>query len=106
MKNSESDSGWRIEYPDDIEKVFKKFSRKEKEKIYSKIGELQTLQNPISHHQVLPLTAELKGKWKLKWGNFRVVFKLNSKRRIIEVELIDRKTEGTYRKAIRRLRGK
>ena len=102
MKNSGSSSSWRIEYPNDIEKEFKKFSRKEKQKIYSKIGELQTLQNPFTHHQVFPLTAELKGKWKLKWGNFRVVFKLNGKRRIIEVELVGRKTEATYRKVIRR----
>ena len=102
MKNSENSSGWRVKYPDGIEKIFKKFHRKEQKKIYSKIGELRTLQNPLSHHQVLPLTTELKGNWKLKWGNFRVVFELNSRKRIIEVVLVERKTEATYRKLKRR----
>ena len=98
MKNSENSSDWEVKYPDDTEKVFKKFSRKEQEKIYSKIGELQTLQNPLSHHQVFPLTAELKGNWKLKWGDFRVVFELDSRERTIKVKSVGRKTEGIYRK--------
>ena len=102
MKNSGNDSAWGAKYPDGIEKVFKKFNRKEQKKIYSKIGELQTLQNPLSHHQVLPLTAELKGNWKLKWGDFRVIFELNSRKKIIEVKSVGRKTEGTYRKVKRR----
>ena len=94
MRNLENGSGWKIEYPDDIEKEFKKFNPKERKKIYSKIGELQALQNPLTHHQVSPLTGELKGKWKLKWGNFRVVFTLNSKRETVEINLIGRK-DGT-----------
>ena len=102
MKSSENSSGWGVKFPDDTKKVFKKFSRKEQEKIYSKIGELQTLQNPFSHHQVLPLTAELKGNWKLKWGDFRVVFELNSRKKIIEVALVERKIKGTYRKLKRK----
>ena len=106
MKNLANSSEWKIEYPDDIEKVFKKLQRKEQKKIYVKIGELAKLRNPLSHPQVLPLTGLLKGKWKLKLGNFRVVFTINNKRKIIEVELVDRRTEDTYKKIIRHLKSK
>ena len=98
MKNSHESSNWKIEYPHDIDKVFKKFTKKEQKRILDKIDELKPLKNPLLHAQVTPLVGLLKGKWKLKWGKFRVVFALDAKRKVIQILLVARRSEKTYKK--------
>ena len=99
MKNSSENWVWRLEYPDDFAKLLKQFNRKQQAKILKKIEELAPLQNPISHPQVIPLTEpRLRGKFRMKFSDVRVVFSLDTRDRIIQIELIALRKESTYKK--------
>ena len=99
MKNSSEGWVWQVEYPDDSAKLLEQFNRKQQAKILKKIEELTPLQNPISHPQVIPLTeSRLRGKFRMKFGDLRIVFSLNTKDRVIQIELIALRKESTYKK--------
>ena len=100
MKSSSESSIWKVEYPDDFADYLKRrFSRDVQAKIIRKIEELIPLQNPLMHPQVIPLTEErLRGKYRMKFGRIRVVFSLNSRERILLIELVALRQKDTYRR--------
>lgn len=104
MTNSRKSSAWRVEYPDDFPAALSKlFTKRQLEKIVSKIEELPPLQNPISHPQVIPLTGErLRGKYRMKFGQIRIVFSLDTQTRAIQIELIVARKETTYKHLARK----
>ncbi|MFH0795508.1 MAG: hypothetical protein V2A65_00430 [Candidatus Omnitrophota bacterium] len=100
MTNSKEGSGWQIRYPDDfVELVKRAFNKKEQVKILTKVEELVPLQNPLIHPQVIPLMEQrLRGKYRMKFGDIRIVFSLDTKERVIQVELIARRKDATYKR--------
>lgn len=51
-----------------------------------------------------PLTGELKGYWKLRIGEFRVIYEIENDKIIVYVIMVDyRRDKEAYKNAIRRL---
>lgn len=78
-------TSWSIKFSSIAEKYFNKLDRKKRQKIAEKLRSLAKLPNPLEHPQVQPLTAELKGFYRLREGNYRIIFSVLSKEKIIAV---------------------
>jgi mRNA interferase RelE/StbE len=69
-------NNFEIIYHDEVAKDIKNFSFKDKENIKNTIDYKLTIR---PEYYAVPLKRNLKGFWKLRVGDFRVVFKINKK---------------------------
>ena len=76
---------WSIKVSSIAEKYFKKLDQKRKRKIKEKLLALSRQQNPLENIQVKALTGELKGFYRLRIGNYRIIFALLEEEKVIAV---------------------
>jgi len=76
---------WSIRISSDAEKYFQKLDKKRRERIKERLLKLSKLENPLQNPQVKALTGELKGFYRLRIGNYRIIFALLAKEEIIAV---------------------
>lgn len=76
---------WQVKLSAKAEKYYKKLDKKMRNRVRQALEELSTFENPIEHQDVKPLTGELKGFYRLRIGDFRIVFALLCDIRIIAV---------------------
>ncbi|EDP74513.1 type II toxin-antitoxin system RelE/ParE family toxin [Hydrogenivirga sp. 128-5-R1-1] len=76
---------WTIKLSSTAEKKFKRLDRKTGARINGSLRALSNAENPILHRNVKPLVGELKGFYRLRVGDFRVIFALLEDERIIAV---------------------
>ena len=76
---------WTIKVSTNAEKYFKKLDKKLKERIKNHLKEISTYDNPLGYAQVRPLTGELRGFYRLRIGNYRIVFSLIQEYKVIAV---------------------
>lgn len=79
---------WKVEVFPEAEKFLKRLDRKKRKLIISHLKEMENLQNPLLHPNVLPLTGKLKGFYRLRVGKYRIIFELLNKRKVIAVHII------------------
>ncbi len=80
---------YKLNYHADVKKIdLKKIDNKNKAMIKKAIEE-RLAENPEIYGR--PLQRSLKGYWKLRIGNYRIIFKF-SKTKILILGIIDRKT--------------
>ncbi len=75
---------WSVEYADTALKQLKKLDKKNPllaDKIMDYLDELATLDNPCVRGK--PLTANLKGRWRYRIENYRVICQIDNGRLII-----------------------
>jgi mRNA interferase RelE/StbE len=65
---------WRIEVKPTAEKQYLKLDKKAKLRIQSALLELEQAENPLLHHAARNLTGKLKGDYRLRVGDWRVLF--------------------------------
>ena len=56
------------------------------------------MENPLTHRQIIRLTGELKGYYRLTIGDWRLFFTLAGKERIICVSAIKKREKDTCRR--------
>ena len=79
---------WTVElYPEAI-KRYDRLARNLRERIRKSLGELQGMEHPASHRQVIPLVGQLKGFYRLRVGDYRIIFELLDPRHGIAVHAI------------------
>ncbi len=76
---------WSIRTSSDAENYFQKLDRKRRKRIKEKLLKLSQQENPLENPQVKALTGELKGFYRLRIGNYRIIFALLAKEEIIAV---------------------
>ena len=76
---------WTIKISSNAERYFKKLDKNLKKRVKERLLELAKYENPIEHPQVRPLAGDLKSFYRLRIGNYRVIFSLLEKERIIAV---------------------
>ena len=76
---------WSIKVSSIAEKYFKKLDKKRKRKIKEKLLALSRQQNPLENIQVKALTGELKGFYRLRIGDYRIIFALLEEEKVIAV---------------------
>lgn len=80
---------WSVEFNDASAKAFRKLDGKTQRVIKAKLQELQALQDPGVLAK--PLMHDLKGRWRLRVGSYRVIFSLEKQRLVILVVDIGRR---------------
>ncbi|GMR22735.1 MAG: hypothetical protein BMS9Abin37_1104 [Acidobacteriota bacterium] len=65
---------WRIEVKPSAEKQYLKLDRKTRQRIKDALRDLETVENPLLHPRVRPLTGKLKGDYRVRVGDWRLLF--------------------------------
>ena len=76
---------WTIKVSSGAEKYYKKLDKKLRKRIKEDITSLSKFENPLEHPQVKSLTADLRGFHRLRVGEYRVIFSIIEKTKIIAV---------------------
>ena len=84
---------WSVEFNNASAKAFRKLDGKTQRAIKAKLQELLALQDP--GELAKPLMHDLKGRWRLRVGSYRVIFSMEQKRLLILVVDIGRR-DGIY----------
>ncbi len=79
---------WRVELSKYALKNLKKLEDKTAQKILDNLQELEGLENPLLHQGVRPLVGQLKGFYRLRIGNMRIVFELDRNNKRIGIHTI------------------
>jgi len=76
---------WSIRVSSTAEKYFKKLDKKLQRKIKDKLLALSGQQNPLENPQIRALTGELKGFYRLRVGDYRIIFALLKEEKAIAI---------------------
>mgnify|MGYP001607812812 CR=1 FL=1 len=76
---------WVVKVSSAAEKHYNRLDKKARGKIKKKLLDFSEFKNPLSHKDVKALTGDLDGFYRLRIGEFRVVFSIISDRRTIAV---------------------
>ncbi|MFC2166927.1 type II toxin-antitoxin system RelE/ParE family toxin [Acidobacteriota bacterium] len=79
---------WRVELSKSAFKHLKKLEEKSAQKILENLQELEGWENPCFHQDIRPLVGQLKGFYRLRVGNMRIIFELDRNNRRIGVHAI------------------
>jgi mRNA interferase RelE/StbE len=79
---------WRIEIKPSAEKQYHKLDRKMRQRIKGALQELEKEENPFFHASVRPLTGELKGDFRMRVGDWRVLFTPDKDTKVLHVYAI------------------
>lgn len=76
---------WTIKFSSVAEKYFIKLDSDLKKRIKNKLSEMVLMEDPLGHSCVKPLTGELKGFYRFRIGDYRLVFSLIREEKIIAI---------------------
>jgi len=76
---------WTVKVSSRAEKYFNRLDKDLKNRIKSELEALSGLENPLDHRQVRPLTGELRGFFRLRVGDYRIIFAILDAEKIIAV---------------------
>ncbi len=79
---------WRIEVKPTAEKQYLKLDKTARQRIQSALLELEQTENPLFHHAVRNLTGKLRGDYRLRVGDWRVLFTPDRAEKVIYVYAI------------------
>ena len=65
---------WKTILSKESEKYLCKLDKQTQKRIIKALRELEKMENPLLHTGVRPLTGKLKGKYRLRIGNLRLIF--------------------------------
>ncbi len=65
---------WRIEIEPSAEKQYLELDRKTRKRIQDALRDLEDEENPFLHPRVRPLTGRLKGDYRVRVRDWRVLF--------------------------------
>ena len=79
---------WRVELSPPAIKQIKKLDTKTAKKILDDLQELEGWENPLFHPDIRPLAGQLKGFYRMRIGNLRIIFELDGNNKRIGVHAI------------------
>jgi mRNA-degrading endonuclease RelE of RelBE toxin-antitoxin system len=79
---------WKIEVKPTAEKSYLKLESKTRKRIKRALLELEKSDNPLLHHNVRALTGRLRGDYRLRVGDWGVLFNPDNDQKIIHVYAI------------------
>lgn len=87
---------WEIEIKPRAVKSYKKLNSKTKKIIKEALNQLNTVENPLILNNVKALLGKLKGDYRLRKGNYRILFTPDEQKQILYVYAILTR-EGSYK---------
>ncbi len=79
---------WKIEIKPTAEKSYLKLDKKTRKRIKKALQELEQEENPLSRNNVKPLTGKLQGDYRLRVGDWRLLFTPERNKKIIYIYAI------------------
>jgi mRNA interferase RelE/StbE len=79
---------WRVELKPTAEKQYRKLDKKTRRRLLEALRGLEQSENPFQHKDVRALTGELKGDWRLRVGEWRILFTPQGDSQILHVYAI------------------
>jgi mRNA interferase RelE/StbE len=79
---------WKIEVKPTAEKSYLKLDKKTRRRIKRSLLELEKSENPLMHSNVRPLIGKLRGDYRLRVGDWRVLFTPEKDQKVIHVYAI------------------
>ncbi|MCI0454005.1 MAG: type II toxin-antitoxin system RelE/ParE family toxin [Candidatus Dadabacteria bacterium] len=76
---------WKIKVSSNAEKYYSRLDKKLKLRIKNNIVNLSEYEKPLEHPQVKALTGDLKGFYRLRVGDYRIIFGLIEESKTIAV---------------------
>ena len=76
---------WRIEIKPSAEKQYLKLDRRIRKRIKEVLRDLEAEQNPLLHPRVRPLTGKLKGDFRVRVGDWRVLLTPDRDQMVLQV---------------------
>jgi len=85
---------WKVELAREAEKQVKKLPADRKAMIIERLREMQV--DPFEG-DVKPLTGKWKGRYRKRVGRYRIIFRVDTNTRRVQVSAIVARNEATYR---------
>ena len=79
---------WKIEINPTAEKSYRKLDKKTRVRIKEALSKLEKSDNPFLEQHVRSLTGELKGDFRLRVGDLRILFTPDKKRKVLTIYAI------------------
>jgi len=79
---------WKIEIKPTAEKQYLKLDQRTRRRIKTALQKLEGEEKPLFHPNVKPLTGKLKGDYRLRVGDWRLLFTPEKERKIIYIYAI------------------
>ncbi|HLC18121.1 MAG TPA: type II toxin-antitoxin system RelE/ParE family toxin [Thermodesulfobacteriota bacterium] len=76
---------WKVEVKPRAEKQYLRLGKKTRERVRKALEALEGEENPLFHSDVRPLSGELKGDYRLRVGDWRVLFPPDKKKKVLYV---------------------
>ena len=76
---------WRIELKPTAEKQYLKLDKRARRRIKQTLRELEDAERPLLHARVRPLTGKLKGDYRVRVGDWRVLLTPDREARVLHV---------------------
>jgi mRNA interferase RelE/StbE len=65
---------WKVEVKPSAEGQYRKLDRKTRQRVLAALRDLEDSANPFFHKDVRALTGSLKGDYRIRVGNWRILF--------------------------------
>jgi len=82
------EKNWSAELSKRALKQLGKLSLKNRNRIFQNLEELKKMDNPLLHGEVRPLIGKLRGFYRLRIGDFRIIFELDRKKKRIGIHVV------------------
>lgn len=76
---------WEIKLSSKAEKYYKKLDTVTRKRAKKALEEISPLDSPLDHEDVKPLTGDLRGFYRLRVGDYRIIFAILWETRTIAV---------------------
>ena len=82
------EKNWSVELSKRALKHLERLGQKNRDRILRNLEKLEDMDNPLLHRDVNPLIGKLRGFYRLRIGDFRIIFELDRKKRRIGIHII------------------
>jgi mRNA interferase RelE/StbE len=79
---------WKVEIKPSAEKSYRKLNKDTQRRIKEALQKLELSTNPFLQGNVRPLTGELKGDYRLRVGDWRILFTPDEESKVLHVYAI------------------
>ncbi len=82
------EKNWSVELSKRALKHLERLGQKNRDRILRNLEKLEDMDNPLLHRDVKTLIGKLRGFYRLRIGDFRIIFELDRKKRRIGIHII------------------
>ena len=76
---------WRIEIKPSAEKQYLKLDKKIRKRVKDVLLDLEAQENPLLHPRIRPLTGKLKGDFRVRVGDWRILLTPDRDQKVLQV---------------------